>query len=143
MHDGTRWSLPTHRVDEYSRIFREQGYLVLRQVVPADLLARLHDELVAEFSRAKDAGELFAGGGMISGHLNCFPGVQSRFVYCALEDAGVVALVRQLSPQAVRLPNIGCNFNLPSSSAQNHHIDGYAEGAFMIVNVGVVPTTAL
>lgn len=121
--------------------FAEQGYLVLPQVVGAEPLARLCAALIAEFARAKRARELFSGGGMISGHLNCFPGAQSRFVYDALNAAGVFDLVRELTPQAVRLPNIGCNLNLPSSSAQNHHIDGYAAEPFMIVNVAVVKTT--
>ena len=121
--------------------FAEQGYLVLPKVVAAEQLARLGAELISEFARAKRARELFSGGGMISGHLNCFPGGQSRFVYDALSAAGIFELVRELTPQAVRLPNIGCNLNLPWSSAQNHHIDGYAAEPFMIANVAVVNTT--
>jgi hypothetical protein len=141
MQEGARWKLQTSKLDELHSSFRERGYLMLSQVVPSAPLSALNQELVAEFARAKRSGELFSGGGMISGHLNCFPGAQSRFVYTALQDAGVIELVRQLSPAAVRMPNIGCNFNLPGSGAQNHHVDGYADQPFMIVNVGLVKTT--
>ena len=129
------------QLDEYRSAFREDGYLLLRRVVPMAPLEQLCQRLCAEFARAKNAGELFSGGGMISGHLNCFPGAGSRFVLDALVEAGVLDLVRALSPQAERLPNVGCNFNLPSSSAQNHHLDGYASQPFMIANVAAVTTS--
>lgn len=141
MQAGARWRLETSKLDELQSLFSERGYLMLSQVVPADRLNALSQELVNEFERVKRSGQLFSGGGMISGHLNCFPGEQSRFVYSALEDAGVIELVRRLTPAAVRLPNIGCNFNLPGSGAQNHHVDGYADQPFMIVNVAMVKTT--
>jgi len=83
---------------------------------------------------------LFSGGGVISGHLNCFPGEESRFVYETLRDFGVIDLVRAIAPDAVRLPNVGCNLNLPGSSEQNFHVDGYAARAFMVVNVAAVDT---
>jgi ectoine hydroxylase-related dioxygenase (phytanoyl-CoA dioxygenase family) len=38
------------------------------------------------------------------------------------------------------MPNIGCNLNLPGSSAQNPHADGYAASAFLIVNVAPIDT---
>jgi hypothetical protein len=129
------------QVAEYRDLFSREGYLVLPGVVSGETLARLGDALRTEFDRVSRAGGLFAGGGTISGHLNCFPGAQSRFVCDALNEAGVFDLVRSLSPQAVRAPNIGCNLNLPSSSPQNNHIDGYAAEPFMIANVAVVNTT--
>jgi hypothetical protein len=73
--------------------------------------------------------------------LNCFPGQHSRFAYEALRDYGIIDFVRELDPAATRMPNVGCNLNFPSSSAQNHHIDGYASRAFMIANVATVDTT--
>ncbi|MDB4973296.1 MAG: hypothetical protein JWN48_1637 [Myxococcaceae bacterium] len=133
--------LPSDYSEKLGRAFASDGYAVLPKVVPEQRMLQLRDELFAEFERRRAAGELFSGGGTISGHLNCFPGRQSRFVYDVLQQVGVIDLVRQLSPQASRMPNIGCNFNLPGSSAQNNHIDGYASEAFMIVNVAVVDTT--
>jgi ectoine hydroxylase-related dioxygenase (phytanoyl-CoA dioxygenase family) len=38
------------------------------------------------------------------------------------------------------MPNIGCNLNLPNSSPQNPHADGYAASAFLIVNVAPIDT---
>src|SRR5712671_2100121 len=120
--------------------FAREGYVTLTNVVSKSRLAALTEELRSEFARAKTNGELFSGGGTISGHLNCFPGAQSRFVYDELEQYGVFDLVRKLSPSATRMPNIGCNLNLPNSVAQNPHADGYAASAFLIVNVVPVDT---
>jgi ectoine hydroxylase-related dioxygenase (phytanoyl-CoA dioxygenase family) len=38
------------------------------------------------------------------------------------------------------MPNIGCNLNLPNSSAQNVHADGGAASPFLIVNVVPIDT---
>lgn len=133
--------LTPQQTDDLAGRFATEGLLLLPKVVSSERLAQLRDDLLAEFARVKSAGKLFSGGGTISGHLNCFPGERSRFVYETLCDAGIIDLVRRVSPQAVRLPNVGCNLNLPGSSAQNFHIDGYAATAFMTINVAVVDTT--
>jgi hypothetical protein len=132
--------LSQQQKQELSSDFAGKGYVTLPSVVSKTRLAALTDELRGEFRRVRTNGELFSGGGMISGHLNCFPGAQSRFVYDELEQYGVFDLVKSLSPSATRMPNIGCNLNLPNSSPQNPHADGYAATAFIIVNVVPVDT---
>jgi hypothetical protein len=126
---------------ELHRAFRSDGYVILRGVVPKEALEVLHANILAAFEQAKANGSLFNGGGLISGHLNCFPGAESRFVFETLQARGVIELTRALMPQAVRLPNVGCNLNLPGSSEQNRHIDGYAATAFAILNIAAVDTT--
>ena len=128
------------QMQDLSSRFSREGYVALPNVVSKSRLATLTEELRREFARAKANGELSSGGGTISGHLNCFPGAQSRFVYDELEQYGVFDLVRTLSPSATRMPNIGCNLNLPNSGAQNPHADGYAASAFLIVNVVPIDT---
>jgi len=128
------------KMQDLSSAFARDGHLTLPNVVSKSRLAVLTEQLRGEYTRARAAGELFSGGGTISGHLNCFPGAQSRFVYDELEQYGVFDFVRKLSPSATRMPNIGCNLNLPNSSAQNPHADGYAASAFLIVNVVPVDT---
>jgi hypothetical protein len=128
------------QIRNFASTFELEGYVTLPNVVSRSRLAALADGLRDEYGRARAGGELFMGGGTISGHLNCFPGAQSRFVYDELERHGVFDLVRKLSPSATRMPNIGCNLNLPNSSAQNPHVDGYAETAFLIVNVAPIDT---
>jgi len=128
------------QMQDLTSTFAREGYVTLPNVVSKSRLAALTDELRGEFARAQANGELFSGGGTISGHLNCFPGAQSRFVYDALEERGVFDLVRRLSPSAKGMPNVGCNLNLPNSSAQNPHADGYSTSAFMIVNVAPIDT---
>src|SRR5882724_9106449 len=108
-----------------SSTFAREGYVTLPNLVSKSRLLALTDDQRAEYARAHANGELFSGGGTISGHLNCFPGAQSRFVYDELEQYGVFDLVRKISPSTTRMPNIGCNLNLPNSSAQNSHVYGY------------------
>jgi ectoine hydroxylase-related dioxygenase (phytanoyl-CoA dioxygenase family) len=120
--------------------FAEEGYVVLRNVVPKDKLAHLRGRILEEFDRARRSN-LFHGGGNISGHLNSFPGEESRFAYEALRDYGVIDLVRAISPKSVGEPNVGCNLNLPGSVAQHYHADSnYFTEDFMVVNVAVVDT---
>jgi hypothetical protein len=101
-------------------------------------LSRLTREIASAWREQVKSDAMFAGGGNLSGHLNCFPGETSRFVYQELEQRGIFELVRQLSDQELGAPNIGCNLNLPGSSAQNEHVDGYAKRPFLILNVAAV-----
>src|ERR1043165_3639397 len=127
-------------LDTYKAAFAEDGYVVIKHVVPSDKLADLHAAISAEYTRQKLDGTLFNGGGGLSGHLNCFPGESARFVYEALKDRGVVDLIRAISPQAVREPYLGCNLNLPGSVPQQMHMDRTFRNEFMIANVSVVDT---
>lgn len=120
--------------------FRDDGYLTFPGLVNAERLEELRREVLEVYARADAAGRTFEGGGTLSGHLNCFPGRSSRFVHDELEQHGIFELVRELSPVALRAPRVGCNLNLPGSSEQNEHVDGYARAPFLIVNVAAVDT---
>lgn len=126
-------------LEKFSQTFEEQGYLIFKSVVPRDALSELKTRIFEEFEESKRTGRLFAGGGTISGHLNCFPGEGSRFTLGALQDRGVVEVIRQLyqKPMALRA---SCNLNLPESVAQHYHMDGIFTEDFMIANVAVVDT---
>jgi len=128
-------------IDQLKQAFAEDGYLIFRNVVSRERLASLHQHLLTEFERAKQSGKLISGGGTISGHLNCFPGEAARFAYDTLDQAGIIDLIREISPKSTRLPNVGCNFNLPGSVAQHYHADRNFVDHFMIANVAVVDTT--
>jgi ectoine hydroxylase-related dioxygenase (phytanoyl-CoA dioxygenase family) len=120
--------------------YANKGYFVLPNVVSPERLADLHKALSREFDQAVKAGELFSGGGQLSGHLNCFPGAAARFAYDALQERGIIDLLKQLHPSVLRMPNVGCNFNLPGSHTQHYHIDRPFTRDFMIANVAVVDT---
>ena len=126
----------------YGKTFEQQGYVVLRDVVPKDKLARLNADIIDTFERSKRSGALFSGGGNISGHLNCFPGDGSRFVLEALEARGVLALISELYGKPMPL-RVSCNLNLPGSVPQHYHMDGVFVEDFMIANVAAVDTTLL
>jgi ectoine hydroxylase-related dioxygenase (phytanoyl-CoA dioxygenase family) len=128
-------------IENVKQQFASDGYFVLRNVVSPERLTELHKALAQEFDRASNSGALFAGGGLVSGHLNCFPGARARFAYDTLLERGIIELLRQLHPKVLRMPNVGCNFNLPGSHAQHYHIDRPFTRDFMIVNVAVVDTT--
>ncbi|MGI9146802.1 MAG: phytanoyl-CoA dioxygenase family protein [Chloroflexota bacterium] len=120
--------------------FAADGYVVIKDVVARARLAELHARIQAEFDRSRATGRLFSGGGQLSGHLNCFPGAESQFVYETLQQHGIVDLIRTIAPQSVRQPNVGCNFNLPNSVIQHYHMDRTYTNEFMIANVAVVDT---
>src|SRR5690606_24995600 len=94
-----------------------------------------------EFEHSTKAGRLFRGGGLLSGHLNCFPGASARFIFETLQQEGVLALATELHPSVQRMPNVGCNFNLPKSHTQHWHIDRPFNRSFLIMNVAVVDST--
>ena len=128
-------------LETLKRTYERDGYLVFRDVVAKDKLTRMHQQLSQAFNEARTSGKLMSGGGTISGHLNCFPGQASRFAYDTLEQRGIIDLVRILFPKATRMPNVGCNFNMPHSVAQHYHADRNFLDYFLIVNVAVVDTT--
>ena len=105
-----------------------------------DRLDELNATLIDEFERAKASGELFEGGGTLSGHLNCFPGEAARFVWDDLVEHGIVDLVRQVRPDIVDSVRATLNFNLPGSVAQHYHMDGLYLKDFLICNIAVVDT---
>ncbi len=127
-------------IEQLKETFAREGYLVFRNLVSSERLATLHKQLSQAFDAARQSGQLFSGGGTISGHLNCFPGETARFAYDTLESNGIVDLIKVLFPKATRLPNVGCNFNLPHSVAQHYHADRNYLDHFMIANVAVVDT---
>jgi ectoine hydroxylase-related dioxygenase (phytanoyl-CoA dioxygenase family) len=120
--------------------FAQDGYLVVKNVVAREKLAELHAQVVDEFEREKRTGGLFSGGGLVSGHLNFSAGEAARFAYQDLQERGIIDLIRAISPQSVREPNVAGNFNLPKSVTQHYHMDRRFTNEFMIANVAVVDT---
>jgi hypothetical protein len=122
------------------RLFERDGYLHVPGVVDRAPLSQLTREIAAAWREQVKSGAMFTGGGNRSGHLNCFPGQASRFVYQQLERRGIFQLVQSLSSERLATPNIGANLNLPGSGEQNEHVDGYAATPFLILNVAAVDT---
>jgi hypothetical protein len=133
-------SFSSEELAKITRDYAENGYAIFPGVVSKEKLSHLRDRLMEEFQRAKTTGGLFDGGGILTGHLNCFPGEESRFAYDRLVEAGIIDVIKHLHPKAVRLPNVGLNFNLPKSVAQHYHADRPFTRDFMIANVAVVDT---
>ncbi len=126
--------------DRLSQAFAENGYAILRSVVSKEKLSRFRGRLLETFADERASGRLFAGGGLISGHLNCFPGEEARFVYDALQKKGVFDWMQEIFPRPLLPPYVGCNLNLPNSVAQHYHVDSGFTQDFMIANVAVVDT---
>jgi hypothetical protein len=132
--------MPICDVREFSEALDEDGFVVLRDVVSPAKLSALASELGAEYDAAVSDGGLFEGGGRLSGHLNCFPGVKARFVYDEIRDAGIVDLVRSYRPDVADRIRPTLNYNLPGSYAQHYHVDDAFLKPFLICNVAVVDT---
>jgi hypothetical protein len=125
---------------DLQREYEETGYVVLRKVVATEKLKPLCHQINDAFNEATRSGGLFSGGGLISGHLNSFPGEGARFVYETLQDCGITELVKSVTPRPFTSPSVRCNFNLPKSVAQHRHMDGTFLQRFTIVNVAAVDT---
>lgn len=120
--------------------FASDGYLVLRGVVAKDELERVTRALTNEFEAWKSSEERFDGGGLMSGHLNVYPGELARGVFNQLKDSRIFELCQKLVPTDPKAVRLGCNLNLPGSVAQHWHVDGAFLERFLIVNVAVVDT---
>jgi glycosyltransferase involved in cell wall biosynthesis len=132
--------LESRDVDQFRQALDEDGYVVIRDVVSKERLTDLAADVAGEYERQKASNELFEGGGSLSGHLNCFPGEQSRFVWDDLVTAGVPQLVRAVRPDIADSVRATMNFNLPGSVAQHYHMDGLYLSEFLICNIAVVDT---
>jgi len=124
-----------------TRSFQEQGYAVIPGVISKATLQSVTARLFQEFDDWQNSNAKFNGGGLMSGHLNCYPGEVARGVMNELTAAGVFELTQRLLPTNPRAVRLGCNFNLPGSVEQHYHVDGAFLEAFMIVNIAVVDTS--
>jgi ectoine hydroxylase-related dioxygenase (phytanoyl-CoA dioxygenase family) len=133
--DGVK-VLSSTDIAELRRGLDVDGYAVLRGVVSKERVAEFNEAILAEYDRA----EKFSGGGSYSGHLNCFPGKESRFFYDEIAESGLVDAIHALRPSASNAVRATLNFNLPKSVPQHYHIDGLYTDDFLIVNIAVVDT---
>lgn len=127
-------------IERCRAVFDRDGCIVFRGVVATEPLRALGDSLTATYEAMVAQNQLFEGGGTYSGHLNCFPGEASRFVWDQLEAAGITGLARALRPDLADDIRVTMNFNLPGSVAQHYHSDGLYLEEFLICNIAVVDT---
>jgi hypothetical protein len=127
-------------VTTLKRTFDDEGYVILRNVLSRQTLATVNERLTDEYARWQASNASFRGGGLLSGHLNCYPGEVARSVLDELKQKGVVDLAQSLFPTDPKATRSGCNFNLPGSVEQHYHMDGLFLENFLIVNVAVVDT---
>ena len=113
-----------------------KGYFVIPGVIAKDQLTEFNSKLVEAYEREGR----FEGGGSISGHLNCFPGEDARFIYDEIEERGIAEAIRALRAGLENDVRPTLNFNLPGSRAQHYHMDGVYLEEYMICNIAVVDT---
>jgi ectoine hydroxylase-related dioxygenase (phytanoyl-CoA dioxygenase family) len=123
-------------VDHLRRELDEHGFVVLRNVVSRPGLTALAEELSELYARS----DKFQGGGSVTGHLNCFPGRNARFIYDELKQAGVVDAILTIREGRRNDMRATMNYNLPGSVAQHYHMDGLFTEDFLVCNVAVVDT---
>ncbi len=138
--NGTSHHFSESEVADFKRQFERDGYLVFRGAVSREKLTELRGKLDQAFIDAQRTGKLISGGGTIAGHLNCLPGETARFAYDALREKGLLDIVQAVYPKPIDSFAVGCNYNLPKSTAQHYHMDGVYLKDFMIANVAVVDT---
>ena len=108
--------MPADEVRDLKRSLDTDGYVVVRDVVSKERLAELADALDQEYERVRREGELFHGGGSLSGHLNSFPGEGSRFVYDDIAERGILDVARAIDEDKAERLRVTMNYNLPGSA---------------------------
>lgn len=122
------------------RALKEDGYFVLPGLISQAELQAVEKRLASEFQQWSSSSQKFQGGGLLSGHLNCYPGEVARGTMNELIASGALDMLQQLFPTAPERTRWGCNFNLPGSVEQHYHMDGLYLDHYLIVNVAVVDT---
>lgn len=112
------------------------GYVVIPGVVSNERITAFCRALTEAYDRAPR----FKGGGSINGHLNCFPGEQSRFFYEELAEAGIIDFATSMRAGRSSAVRPSLNYNLPGSVAQHYHVDGPFTQDFLICNIAMVDT---
>jgi hypothetical protein len=130
-------TLSTLELEEVSRGLTEDGYCVIPDVVSRQRLTEFNEQIIDAFRESSR----FVGGGSIIGHLNCYPGAISRFMYEEMQDHGICDAVQRVCPDLSANVRPTLNFNLPGSSVQHYHMDGVYTQEYVICNVAVVDTT--
>jgi hypothetical protein len=118
------------------QVLDEKGYSVIAGVVSKARLDEFNGKLIQAYERASK----FDGGGSISGHLNCFPGEDARFVYDEISGYGIADAIRAMRPGLSCEVRPTLNFNLPGSAPQHYHMDGVYTHEYIICNIAVVDT---
>lgn len=129
-------TVTTADVPRLQRELDDRGFVVVPGVVSPDALTEFGEYIVGVFERAPK----FKGGGMMSGHLNCYPGARARFVYDELVACGIVDAVHQIRAGRPNQVRATMNFNMPGSVAQHYHMDGAYLDDFLVCNIAVVDT---
>jgi hypothetical protein len=128
------------QLDRIRADLQRQGFAIVRNAVPVEVLDTLRETLDREFAELRAKGDMFHGGGSFSGHLNCYPGIAAKPAWESLEAAGLFAAVQELRPDIANKARVTLNYNMPGSVAQHYHIDGVFLREFLICNVAVVDT---
>jgi hypothetical protein len=131
---------PRSDLEQIRKSFAENGYYVFKNVVSKPKLDDIRAQVLGEYERLSRSNGFLAGGGRISGHLNCSPGEAARFAYDTLCEHGIIDAAKAILPRAAGPLRVGCNLNLPGSVEQHYHVDGLFLEDFMIVNVAAVDT---
>lgn len=131
---------PSLDVAAIKRAFAEDGYFIVRGCVSKAEMESVEQRMRSAFEEWKRGSERFQGGGLLSGHLNCYPGEVARGVMDELKANGTLDLVQTLFPTDPTQTRWGCNFNLPGSVVQHYHIDGLFVESYPIINIAVVDT---
>ncbi|MGE3691302.1 MAG: phytanoyl-CoA dioxygenase family protein [Novosphingobium sp.] len=126
---------------ELSAQFARQGYLILPGALPAAPCEAFGAQVLAEYGRLNQAGEISGMIGSLAGNLNIRMGEQGRQLLADVEAAGIAALAEELAGAPVALRQAVGNLNLPGSCLQDFHLDGAFANRLIIANVCLTPTS--
>ena len=110
---------------------REDGYAVLRGVLPAGPVEEARKRCLSEFS----ASTLWFGGGTVAGHIAYAPPPDLEIIGQLIANQSLVNCVSDVLGSDFEVVSIGCNVNLSGSGFQPAHVDGDAASGYLGVNL--------
>lgn len=103
---------------------RENGYVVVENVIRPELLGRLREKLDQDAASFAHGRRPWRGGGTIIGHLGIHPLPYSEFLHReVLANPVLMSVTSLVLGKAVFIEGVGGNTNFPNSVPQEFHSD--------------------
>ena len=110
---------------------RQDGYAVLKGVLPANQIDEARERCLSDFDRST----LWFAGGTVAGHVAYTLPPDLEIIGQLIANTSVVNCAREILGPNFEVSSVGCNVNLPGSGFQPAHADGDADGDRLCVNL--------
>ncbi len=123
-HERDQRVLDPDRLATAADHLRENGYVVVSNVIPPERLERLRERLDGDWSSFNSGKSAWLGGGRVIGHLGIHPVTYPEFVdRSVLANEVLLSITSAVLGAPVFIEGVGGNTNAPRSVPQEFHSD--------------------